>query len=709
MIRDIVTAYRRLGWATIRVQPCGKAPIGEWRQRTDEPGDFRPGDNVGVRLGEPSGNLVDVDLDCDEACALAPQYLPPTLTFGRPSKPRSHWLYRCTPCPKTRKPSKTHVELRSTGGQTVFPGSTHESGEVIAWTDTTADLREVTEAELLAAFGRLCIATMVALRFGDAEGDRHDFCLALAGALWHEGWAVEDALDVLLPPMELAAPGDHPHREAAIRETWDDHGRERWGWPTVANLLGPADARTLERFARDVSTTPAPLDAAPATDRPLTDLGNAERFVDDHGEDLRFCEGVGWLRYDGTRWVSDTPDPVDLAAQTVRRMQAAAQAEGAAMVHRWALGSESSGRIRSMIALARDLPGLRVDIDELDADPWVLCCPNGVVDLRTGALSEHERDQWITKCVGVPYDPTATAPRFSQFLLEVFPDRDLVPYVLRYLGYCLTGVIREQLLQVWYGHGANGKSTLIEILRYVLGDYAQTLVGDLLIERRGSRDSAAASPDVARLRGCRFAAGVETKEGQRWNESLVKQLTGGDRVAARHLYREPIEFLPTWKLALAVNHKPVVRGTDKGMWRRIHLVPFEATFEGAKQDTSLLDTLKAEGPGILTLLVWACRQWQRDGLQPPGRVIAEVETYRKSQDVVGGFLEECTAQGSDKQVSKAKLYDCYRRWATQSGEYLHGKHTFNNQIRERGFTDVKRSTWVWVGLDVAVDVMGRLT
>jgi putative DNA primase/helicase len=266
----------------------------------------------------------------------------------------------------------------------------------------------------------------------------------------------------------------------------------------------------------------------------------------------------------------------------------------------------------------------------------------------------------------------------------------------------MTGWTHEQVFQLWYGTGANGKSTLLDTVQEILGDYAQTMASDMLMERRQPRDSGGPSPDIARMRGVRLAAGVETKDGQRWNESLVKQLTGGDAIVARHLHQSPIEFKNEAKLILAVNHKPVVRGMDHGMWRRIHLVPFEARFDEKTADKSLGWQLRQEAPGIFALLVAHCVEWQRIGLDPPARVLAEVEAYRKGQDVVGAFLEECCEIDGTQTTGRGDLYNAYRMWAAQSGEYCHGKHAFNNALRERGYEEKKSGGMVWCGIKLVV-------
>jgi P4 family phage/plasmid primase-like protien len=687
-VREYIQTYRSKGWQTIRVQPCGKAPIGAWQGRTDDPDSFRPGENVGVRLGDSSDGLVDVDLDCAEAVALAPLFLPPTATFGRPSKPKSHWLYRCAGI-KTRKPGRVHVELRSTGGQTVFPPSLHETGEQIAWTDH-ASVSKIDGHDLLAAFGRLCAAVLVARVWPRLDGNKHDAVLAFAGVLHGAGWTEDDASDLLLPAMALDG-SDAPHRAEAIAATWTDHDRNRYGMPALIKLIDSPDANAFETAIELVK--PPPTGVSDTAQRPHTDAGTAERLMDAYGEDLKYVAGIGWMQYSGVIWVPSA-DPVELMIQCARKVQR--EAANAAET-KFGLAMESSGRIRAGIAIAADLSTFRSEVDRLDSDPWLLNTPNGTVNLETGDLREHRRGDLITRCTNARYEPEATCPRFEAFLHEVLHE-DVVPYALRYLGYSLTGSVREQVFQVWLGGGSNGKSVLVDTVRYILGSYAQMMAPDLLLERRSPRDSGSASPDVARLRGVRFAAGIETKEGQRWNESLVKMLTGSDRITARFLRREFFEFDPSWKLVLSVNHKPIVRGTDHGIWRRIHLVDFDRTFEGPAKDPELTSRLKGEAPGILALLVRSCLEWQAKGLEVPDRVAGAVNKYRAGQDVVGSFLRECCNEDATKRTPVARMYTAYRYWCQDSGEYCHGKHAFNNQLRERGYYETKAREWI--GLDL---------
>lgn len=300
MLHSFVEAYRARGWATIRVAPLAKNPVGAWQDRTDEPNAFVDGDNVGVRLGDPSGGLVDVDLDCPEAVALAGRFLPATAAFGRGGETR-HYLYVC-PGARTAKPQHVHVELRSTGLQTVLPGSRYAAGPV-EWYTWGDGPRTLEVDELMAAFGRLCAAVLVARAWPRLAGQRHDAVLALAGALWHSGWTCDDARDLLLPAMGLDG-SDEPHRAAAIADTWANGaaGREGvWGWPTVRRLLGDAETAALERAVAWVLVArPAAREAA-GDERPEVDLSADQLDVlDAVGQALVGRPGAHGLYRQGT-------------------------------------------------------------------------------------------------------------------------------------------------------------------------------------------------------------------------------------------------------------------------------------------------------------------------------------------------------------------------------------------------------------------------
>lgn len=710
MIQQYVAQYRSLHWETIRVKPVGKAPAGGkgWPDRLDEPEDFRPEDNVGVKLGTYSGGLTDVDLDCPEAIALAPLFLPKTWSFGRlgPGKaphallpwpahcaPR-HYLYQVAGAQTRKNVSSAHVEIRSTGVQTVFPGSIHESGVRIEWTSTDGPLTTLTKQELERHFARLCLATLLARWIPTLEGGgMHDGILACAGSLWHAGWSYEDAAPIILEALALHSDNEsHPHRLQAVQDTWAEHGRDRVGLPRLNDLLGSAAVKQWE-VAMGYAPQAPPVDHTPQA-RPLTDTGNAERFADLFGHEVKYVKGIGWIEWCGHVW-RGVDEPVVQAAQTAR----AIQAHEHALVKKHGVKSESAAAISNMLRLAKFMPKVRRTVEDLDTTNHTITCSNGVVDLRTGQLHAANAEALSMKTTKLPFDPEAwrRPSRFARFLGEVLPDEDVRAYVLRFLGYSLFAETTEQKFCLWHGHGANGKSTLLKAVFDALGDYVKTMAPDMLIERRFARSSDAPAPDLVDLHGVRMAIGEETKVGQRWNEALLKQLVDSTRIKARSPYdRDMVEFKPTAKIILAVNHKPAARGQDRGLWRRMHLVLFGENFEG-REDRGLEQTLWDERVIVLSTLVRAAQAWHEDGLCPPTRVIEAVKEYQDEQDLLGQFLDEvCVRSGS---VRRSVLYPAYRNWATDGNEYCMGKHAFNLAMKERGF-EIKGSGREWQGISL---------
>jgi len=323
--------------------------------------------------------------------------------------------------------------------------------------------------------------------------------------------------------------------------------------------------------------------------------------------------------------------------------------------------------------------------DKLDADPWQFNCPNGILDLRKGTLRDHRREDFITKASQVSFDPAAKCPQFLGFLDSIMAkNQSLIPFLQRAIGYALTGDIAEQCFFIFYGHGANGKSTLLEVLRSLVGDYGQQASFTTFL----SSDQERVRNDLARLRGARLVTAVEVEEGRRLSEVVVKQVTGGDPITARFLYSENFEFKPQFKLFLACNHKPVIRGTDHAIWRRIRLIPFTVEIPDDQQDKELPLKLRAELPGILTWAVKGCLDWQRDGLAAPKEVLHATKEYREEMDVLGMFLDECCdTQG---EVLTGHLFGAYKNWAEAQEEYVMSQKLFALKLRERGFTPYAR-------------------
>lgn len=440
-----------------------------------------------------------------------------------------------------------------------------------------------------------------------------------------------------------------------------------------------------------------------------TELGNAKRLVSRHGQDIRYCtQWHKWLVWERTQWIVDETGEIDRKAkETVRSIyeEAAVTTDTDERLARakWAVRSESAWRIRAMISLAKSELGIPVLPNQLDADPWLLNCRNGTVDLRTGELRPHRHEDLLTKQVRVEYDSEASCPTWNEFLAEVMDHKLLLmSYLQRAVGYALTGDTSEQVLFLLYGTGANGKSTFLETIKAVLGDYAKQADFATFLARK--QDSV--RNDVARLVGARFVSAIEADADRRLSEVMVKAVTGGDTVAARFLYAEFFEFRPQFKLFLAANHKPIIRGTDTAIWRRMRLVPFAVTIPPERQDKKLLEKLRAELAGILAWAVRGCLAWQKYGLDAPKEVEAATACYRDEMDVLGGFLDECCVQSPTLRETAKGLYQAYTQWCGANGERPLKQRTFGMRLTERGFQRVRGAQGVhmWRGIGLVTEV-----
>lgn len=446
-----------------------------------------------------------------------------------------------------------------------------------------------------------------------------------------------------------------------------------------------------------------------ARTRPLTEHGNALRLLDQHRDRLRYVPEVqGWLVWrEGWTWDPDGADvrmaaaalPQSIYAEGIGRNMA--DAEHCA---RWARQSQSMRAVQAAVQMLSDQRSVRVPMIHVDADPMLIGYDNArrVIDLRTGKSRPAAPGDYITKSLSVAeVGDAAKAVRWLQFLDQVFGnDAELIDWMRRWMGYTLTGSTAEQMLLFCYGLGANGKSVLGELLRWITGDYARSIPVEMLCESK--RQAGGAAPHLTDLVGARLALTTETEDGAALAESLVKSLVAGDTISARPLYGRPINFAPQFKLLMLGNHRPVVRGTDHGIWRRIRLVPFRRTFAPDERDPHLLDKLKAEAPHILAWMIEGCIDWQRRGLaDTPAVVAAETSDYRQEQDVIGEFLAEATVQSPVSEVSAGDLYARYREWAIESGLRPASKTSLGRRLGERGLTRRKSSGQVlWAGLSL---------
>ncbi len=406
---------------------------------------------------------------------------------------------------------------------------------------------------------------------------------------------------------------------------------------------------------------------------PPTDLGNARRFVDRYSGELRYVpEWDRWLAWDGTRWAPDRSNrALELACEIPRLVLAeAVEAAGQARTDltRWALASEAASRITAALNLAKADRRVVVTPERLDAHPDLLNTPAGTVDLRTGEVHGHDPDQLHTKRTGVPLGRGRPPRRWLAFLERVLPDPDVRAFVQRAAGYSATASVAEQVLVVCHGSGANGKSTLFNVLRAVLGDYAHQAAPDLLLAKRSDNHPT----EVAALRGRRLVVATETSEGRRLDDALVKRLTGGDAVSARFMRQDFFEFTPTHKLWLACNQLPRVADHSLAMWRRIRLVPFAVSIPAGERVRDLdAQLVEEEGPEILEWVLEGALSWRRHGLAPPADVELATEAYRQAEDQVeqalDDVLEESSPWAASAWESSKALMDAYGEWCEANG------------------------------------------
>lgn len=428
-----------------------------------------------------------------------------------------------------------------------------------------------------------------------------------------------------------------------------------------------------------------------ATAEGRTELANAVRFAAQHGQNVRWVDVWGkWLCWDGQRWRVDEACRIDaLGKDTARAVwQEAADAarvqvgdkNAADAMFRFAKQTTMRSGVCNMLALAKSEPGMAITPDGLDSDPWKLNCANGVIDLKTGELQPHRREDFFTKVCPVEYDRDADCPIWLAFLRTIFADdQELIGFMRRAVGMSLTGSTSEHALFFCFGGGANGKSTFIETALALLGDdYATKAPSELLLAKKTGHPT-----ELTTLWGRRLVACTETDDGRRLAESQVKELCGGDKLTARRMREDFWTFSPTHKLWLASNHKPRVKGTDHGIWRRIKLIPFNVRIPEADQDRDLGEKLRAELPGILLWAVAGCLEWQASGLREPEAVRAATREYREEENDVGQFVAECCELDDAAATAASELYAAYKRWAN---ERPMNPTQFGRRLEEAGFT-----------------------
>lgn len=704
--------------------------IEKWRTETREVDGVRLGLlKIGIPTGPVSGLLV-IDVDDEaawEACKAevgAPDPYTLTQRTGRDGGGRQFvFAYpEGEPLGNSSKAFPPGIDVRGDGGQFVAPPSVHESGRVYAWVDETVPVAPlpgwiverlraadpyVAPAESYTgppatAWGRAAMAAELAQLEATTENRNDRFYLAACRLSeiangGHISW--EQAADEL----RFAALGAGLER-GEVPKTLESARKKTAGKARGPKPTAPTPAEPMGDKSNGFSRTPGAVDLIPATVRE-TDVGNGLRLVKHHGERVRYVPTFKrWVVWNGERWEPDEGGLiVELAKDTVRRIHKEVgeitDEEKRKRRSKWAFASEAMTKIDALVKAARTDQGVVAHARTLDTDPWLLNTQSGTIDLRSGEMHEHSQTDLITKLAPVAYDPAALAPSWEAFLDRIFAGKtELIDFVQRALGYSLTGSTDERIVFVLYGTGKNGKSVLLNIVRGVLGDYAMKTPTETLMKSK----TGAENRGIARLKGARFVTASEAEEGDKLATALIKDLSGGESIAARKLYEEQFEFAPEFKLWLSTNYRPEVSSDDQAIWDRLRLIPFDVRIPHEERVLGLAEKIiEAEGAGVLAWAVRGALAWQRDGLGEPAEVMEATAKYRSTMDALADFFDGWCNVGPDEKVTVGDLYIAYTLWCEgENVRFPLGRKKFTARVEAHGFAKRKASEVFFYGLSV---------
>lgn len=503
-------------------------------------------------------------------------------------------------------------------------------------------------------------------------------------------------------------------KSSLMRGKWDErHGKTTYGVATLNKAINETHDVFTEskrkpalKYKFEFAETEAEKPKKDIPPRSWDDTGNADRFIDKYGEVVRYSFiDKNWLTYNGSFWeIDDTGQVHTIVDSVVDDMKHEklvipansdlTEEEAAKKFSNHVKKSRSNnGKKAMMNEIMHRVPVLH---GEFDRDKTLLNTANGYVDLTSGILHDHDIKKMFSRQARVEYTDAIDAPEWGQFLNQIFAeDQALIEYVQKAVGYSLTGSTKEQVMFILYGNGRNGKSIFIDTISDALGTYAKSMQADSIMVKQGATG---ANSDIARLEGARLVTSSEPNDGLRLDEGLVKQLTGGDTVTARFLYGKEFEFKPEFKLWLATNHKPIIRGTDDGIWRRLMLIPFAVKIPDNRVDKDLKYKLQREEVGILNWAVEGALKWQREGLKPPQSVLKASNSYRGEMDIIAQFIEERASTGEHDMARASNLYQAYKHWASENTEYVMSGTKFGKEMTQRFTKKRDRDGVYYVGI-----------
>ncbi|WP_368862725.1 phage/plasmid primase, P4 family [Staphylococcus haemolyticus] len=493
------------------------------------------------------------------------------------------------------------------------------------------------------------------------------------------------------------------------RDKWDEkRGEETYGNITINTAIESCQNEFVPEttdedfqvFIMDEAVKPAKENRSYSYD----DTGNAERLRDKFGENIRYnYTSRLWMYYDGRRWKNDDTGRMkiltDKVAESIKK-EKLFKSEGIdpddMEKYRYRHWKDTRNHNKKVNMLKECEHLLPVTNETFDKDFDLFNTQNGYLNLKTGELKEHDKQQYFTKISNVEYTDKSDCPKWEEFLNDIFLDnRELIKFIQRAVGYSLSGYTTEQVLMVLYGNGRNGKSVFLDILNEIFGNYATNIQPQAIMASKTQSD---ASPEIAKLDGARLVTTTEPNEGERFDEGLIKQLTGGDRVSARKLYENEFEFTPQFKLWMATNHKPYVRGRDDGIWRRFVIIPFEKQIPLEEIDRDLTNKLKKELPAIMKWCVDGFLEWQRIGLSEPAIIKEQRDEYRTEMDSIAAFIEECCDTNPMQKIKASELFNAYDRWAKENHQHVMSNTKFGREMVKRFKKNKYNGTMHYYGL-----------